>query len=462
MVLSLILPAASHADLDRTKPPEGGPLPAQSFPSFQTTELKNGLKVFLLPSKRQPMITYKLLIDTRPGGEPIPGTIELLTSLINKGTSKKDADAFAEATDFIGATVEASGSDDGIAIYASGLAKYQRPVLDLLTEAVTDPSLPPDHLEKERAKLQAQLESERKEPDSLATKLRDRIIYGAEHPYSRFPEPETVDKITREDVQKFYASTFVPGNASLAVVGDFNPDTMKAELEETLGTWKAGEVKSVDRKPVQPIKGLTIHLVDRPESVQSNIVVAGTGVTKNYSKIPESNLLNAILGGGFSGRLFQNLREKHAYTYGSYSEFVRKRDAGVFAATAEVRNEVTGAAIQEILNELKRIGVDPIEEKEVALNKSYLAGNYILSLESDRRTADRVQELYFYGMDPDFYSTYVSKVEKATPESLKALAGELVPTENLAIIVVGKASEVQAQLEKLGKVILYDDNLHPK
>lgn len=462
MLFSLTLPFSMLAELDRSKPPEGGPLPSQSFPSFETIELKNGLKVFLLHSKRQPMITYKLLIDSRPGGTPIPGTLDLLASLLNKGTTKHDADAFAEATDFIGASVEAAGADDGISIYATGLSKYQRQILDLLTEAITDPLLPAEQLEKERAKLYAQLESERKEPDSLAAKLRDRVIYGGEHPYAKFPTPESVAEIKREDVEALYKATFLPGNALLAVVGDFDPKIMRTELDETLGQWKAGSFTIPESKKIEPVEGITIHLVDRPESVQSNILVAENGIAKNHPKVAEATLLNVILGGGFSGRLFQNLREKHGFTYGSYSEFIRKRDGGAFVASAEVRNEVTAAAVQEILNEIRRLATDAIEEKELKLNKSYLAGNYVISLENDRRTADRVQELNFYKMDPDFYANYVKRVENATAEDLKALAAELLKPEDLAIIVVGKASEVQAQLEKIGKVIVYDEDLKPK
>ena len=151
-----------------------------------------------------------------------------------------------------------------------------------------------------------------------------------------------------------------------------------------------------------------------------------------------SGVLNSILGGGFSGRLFQNLRERHGYTYGSSSGFTSNRVAGTFSASAEVRNAVTVPAIEEILNEVRRINTDPVPDPELTMQRDYLAGNYLLSLESPATTAARVQEIDLYKLPVDYFKTYVSRVTSVDAEKIKALADKYVNPAELTVVVVGE------------------------
>jgi predicted Zn-dependent peptidase len=199
--------------------------------------------------------------------------------------------------------------------------------------------------------------------------------------------------------------------------------------------------------------------VNLSPSVQSNIIVAHLAPPRNFPDLPELNVVNSTLGGGFSGRLFQNLRETHGYTYGSSSAFGYNAESGYFQATAETRNDVTAPAIKEILSEIKRIRETPIDEKELELQRQYNVGNYLLSLENASRVAGRVQDIWLYGLDPNFYKTYAARMAAVTPDKALELAKKYLDTENLAVIVVGEASQIKADLEKLGKVTLYDTDL---
>ena len=170
--------------------------------------------------------------------------------------------------------------------------------------------------------------------------------------------------------------------------------------------------------------------------------------------------MNSTLGGGFSGRLFQNLREKHGYTYGSSCAFNYYAQGGYFQATADARNEVTAPAIKEILNEIGRIRTEPIPAEELELQRQYNVGNYLLSLESASRVAGRVQDIELYGLPADFYKTYATRMSAVTPDSAQKLAQKYLSTENTAIVVVGKAETVKPELEKIGKVVVYDTELN--
>jgi predicted Zn-dependent peptidase len=231
------------------------------------------------------------------------------------------------------------------------------------------------------------------------------------------------------------------------------------KLEKAFGDWKPVKLPAIKKAAVQPITGFTIHLLDLSPSVQSNIIVTHLAPARNFPDLPELNVVNSTLGGGFSGRLFQNLRENHGYTYGSSSAFGYNAEAGYFQASAETRNDVTAPAIKEILAEIKRIRETPIAGDELDLQRQYNVGNYLLSLESAGRVAGRVQDIWLYDLAPDFYKTYAKRMEAVTPAHAQELAKKYLSTENVAVVVVGEAKQVKPELEKLGKVIVYDTDL---
>jgi predicted Zn-dependent peptidase len=247
----------------------------------------------------------------------------------------------------------------------------------------------------------------------------------------------------------------------LAIVGDVKAATIVPLIEKALLNWKRGDVLQPELPHLAGMKTVEVHLVDRHGSVQSNIVICMPGPPRANGNVPELNVLNAALGGGFSGRLFQNLRERHGYTYGAYSAFVLNKYAGAFQATAETRNEVTGPAIKETLFEIQRIREEAVPDEELELQRQYNVGNYLLSLENANRTAQRVQDIDLYGLPPDFYKTYAKRMAETTPEQVKELAKKYLDVEKVAIVVVGEGKEVKAELEKLGKVFVYDTDLKP-
>jgi zinc protease len=267
--------------------------------------------------------------------------------------------------------------------------------------------------------------------------------------------------ISRDDLVAFHKAHFLPNNASLAVVGDVKAEAILPLIEKAFGAWERGEVLKADLPALPKADGINVHLVDRPGSVQSNIIVTQQGPARNGPDLPELNVLTATLGGGFSGRLFQNLRERHGWTYGSSSYFDYRKHAGSFEATAETRNEVTAPAIGEILKEIERIRQEPIPEPELELQRQYNVGNYLLSLENANRTATRVQDIDLYGLEPDFYKTYAKRMDTVTAEQAKTLANKYLDPENISVIVVGEAKEVKPSLEKIGKVSVYDTELRP-
>jgi zinc protease len=460
-ILLLLSQAALGQKIDRTKKPEAGPAPAASFPDFKEAVLSNGLKVFIIESDRKPTITVRLLVKAGDffDGEKI-GVADFTAELLGRGSPKRKASDFAREADKIGAEYSASSGDDATSIVISGLTKHTDKLLELLSDAVLNPTFPEEQLEIVRKQALSNITAGKKTPQTLAANLQRKVLFG-DYPYGKVQTEESVNAITVEDLKNFYNSHYFANNATIAVVGDVKADEITKKLEKYFGKWKRGTPAKVQPAELPDNKGMMIHLVDLPGAVQSNIRVCFRSVPRNNPDLVELGVVESVLGGGFSGRLFQNLREKHGWTYGAYASGVYQRYLGYFAASTEVRNAVTDSAIAEILAEMRRICSEPINEEELKLQREYLAGNYLLSLERAEQNAARLQNIEFYGLPADYYKTYAQKVSRVTPEKALELAKKYIEVSDLAIVVVGDAKEIKPKLEKLAKVRVYDTELNP-
>lgn len=458
---SLWAPLASAA-VDRSVKPAPGAAPAASFPEFKDITLPNGLRVFIIQDDRRPMVTFRLIVKSGASSDAEkPGTASLTANLLNRGTGTRTAEQFAKEADFLGSRVEAAAGPDSISLIASSLNKYTQQLLDLLSDAARNPVFSEDQLGKARKIVLSNLQAQKQQPESLVSKMVAKVVYGKQ-PYGRLANQESVQSIQREDLQRFHSLYFRPNNATLAVVGDVNPDEIQALVEKAFGSWEKASLPETQPMPKPEVKGLSIHLIDRPGSVQSNIAVCRPGPRRNTPDLPEVLVLNATLGGGFSGRLFQNLRETHGWTYGAYSAFDPRREGGSFEATAETRNEVTAPAITEILKEIDRLCKEPVPEPELALQREYNVGNYLLSLEKSERTAQRVQDIDLYGLPIDFYRNYARRMGSVTPELMQATAQAHLDAANVYVVVVGEAKDIREALSALGPITVYDTDLQPK
>jgi predicted Zn-dependent peptidase len=450
-----------HAEIDRKTRPEPAPAPAAAFPDYKEQKLANGLKVFVIEDERKPTVVFRLVVKSGSiYDDKKTGLSGFVATLLSRGTAARDAATFAQETDFIGMNLEAASGPDSLSVIAGGLTKYTDKIIELFSDAVLHPAFAKEQFAMEQRKTLSKLAAERMEPEALAGKLSGKIVFGG-HPYGAYRTPETVQSITRDDLLAYHQKHFIPNNATLAIVGDVKAGTIVPLIEKAFAAWKPGDVPTPEMPKPPTMEGIAVHLVDRRGSVQSNVIICEPGPPRANGHLPELNVLNATLGGGFSGRLFQNLRETHGYTYGAYSAFVMNKHAGMFEATAETRNEVTTPAIRETFTEMQRMRDTPVPDAELELQRQYNVGNYLLSLENAGRTATRVQDIDLYGLPADFYKTYAKRMSEVTPAQIQELAKEYLDIEKLAVVVVGEAKEIKSDLEKIGKVFVYDTDLKP-
>ncbi|MCY7344914.1 MAG: insulinase family protein, partial [Pyrinomonadaceae bacterium] len=345
-----------NEDFRKTAPAALAPKPFDIAKPFQTT-LPNGLKVVVFEDKRLPLVSYRLGFKTGDVNDPqdFNGLTAALTALLNEGTKTRTSVQLAGEIERLGANISASSGDDNTIVAASSLSLYSSDILKIMADMVLNPAFPESELALYKKNTIENLKYQRSQPAFLANERIAKTLYGT-HPYGIVSaSADEVGKITKEKLSDFHAKTFIPNNATLIVVGDVNRESLLKEINENFGSWKKGvaETMKFAAPPVRTATTLTV--IDRPGSIQSNIVLANLAIDRSNPDYFPVLVMNQILGAGASSRLFMNLREAKGYTYGAYSRFDTRRLAGNFETNAEVRTPVTGDSLKEFFYELNRV-----------------------------------------------------------------------------------------------------------
>ncbi|MDP5231306.1 MAG: insulinase family protein [Cellulophaga sp.] len=444
-----------NAQIDRSTMPKAGPAPEINLKEPQSFELKNGLKVLVVENHKLPRVSIQLRIDNPPIAEgDKAGVTSFVSSLLGNGSTSITKDAFNEEVDFLGARIS-FGSQSA---FGSSLSKYFPRLLELMADAAINPNFTQEEFDKEKEKILTGLKSSEKDVASIASRAQAALAYGKNHPYGEFTTPETVQNITLADVKQFYSNYFVPANAYLIVIGDINLKEVEKLVKKNFTPWTKATPPSFQFSKPADAQYTQINFVDVPNAVQSEIAVQSlVDLKMGDADYFPALITNQILGGGGEGRLFLNLREDKAYTYGSYSSIGEDKYApSRFRATAQVRNAVTDSAVVEILKEIDKIRNEPVSEKDLANTKAKYIGRFIMALERPETIAGYALNIETENLPKDYYKTYLERINAVTISDVQKAAQKYFTTDNARIVVAGKGSEVLENLEKVsfnGKTI---------
>ena len=442
------------AQIDRTKVPTPGPAPEIKIGTPESFELKNGLTVIVVENHKLPRVAFNLVLDFEAILEgDKAGYASMAGDLLRTGTTTKSKVQIDESIDFIGATLSTSASG----IYAASLSKHQDALLELMTDVLYNPSFSNEELEKLRKQTLSGLAAQKEDPGAVASNVRSAVLFGKDHPYGELTTEETVGKITIDDCKNYYNTYFTPEIAYLAIVGDIPVKEAKKLTKKYFKDWENKPIQLPSFPSVsQPLK-TEVALVDRSSSVQSEIRVGYPIVLqKGDPDVVKANLMNTVLGSGFSSRIMQNLREKHAFTYGARSSISSDMVVGNFNAYTSVRNDVTDSAIYQLMYELRRIIDEKVTEKELASAKAYITGSFARSMESPQTIASFALNVKRYNLPEDYYTDYLKRLDAVTVEDIQEMAKKYIKPDNAHIIVVGKGSEIASKLEQFGEITYYD------
>ena len=454
-----VVPAQIPAVEAWRKNPPTVPAPRPfTLPSVDTYKLANGLKVELVEDHRFPFVTMALGIKAGSTLEPTDklGLADISAEMLTEGTKSRTSKQIADEVDEIGGGLSASSDYDYALLSGSALSKYSDRIFNLFTDVLFNPTFPDDELTLKKTNLIQVLAMKRSEPDFLAEERFQRVVFG-KHAYGNVaPTPATVKAINRDDLQKFHDSNYLPNDSVLIVVGDFSPAKIKEMISSRFSDWKSGDLPVAESPALPAQHGRHIYLVNRPGSVQTSIRVGNSSIERLDPDFFPMLVANQILGGAAQARLFLNIREQKGYTYGAYSGLSARRHPGSFAASSEVRTEVTAAALEEFLYELDRLRNVKPTDKELKDAKNYLCGSFQLGLETQSGLMQRLLEVNMYDLPDNYLQTYADKVMAINADDVRRVARKLIDNDNLVIAVVGDATKIKHDLEFFGVVDVYD------
>ena len=440
----------AQTTIDRSSAPTPGPARVPTIASYESFELKNGLKVFVVEDHKLPRISMSLILDRDPIVEgDKAGYVSIAGDLLGAGTANRTKAELDEEVDFMGARFSTSASSMNV----GGLSKYTDNLIEIMADVLLNPSFPSEEFDKLKSQMTSGLKANADDPDAISGNLRGATLYGLEHPYGEVMTEATVEAVTLEDCKNYFSTYFRPNIAYMVVIGDITTKDAKKKLSKALKGWKAAEVPSHDyEKTAVPAAG-RIVMVDKPSAVQSVVWLGNViDLPQGHPDIEPLRVANQILGGGMSGRLFTNLREDKAFTYGAYSSFGVDQLNSTFGASAKVRNEVTDSAIVEFLYEIGRMRNEAVSKEDLIAAKASLSGAFGRSLESTSSAANFALNIARYGLPSDYYNNYLARLEAVTADDVMRVSKEYMRTENLTISVVGKAQDVAAGLAAFGTV----------
>ncbi|WP_296949737.1 pitrilysin family protein [uncultured Massilia sp.] len=432
------------------------PLPT---PHIAKKTLANGLQVWVVPRDGVPRVDMVLAVrGAGYGADDVAhaGFASMLAGLLNEGTAKRDSRAIAEAAQGLGGSVAAGAGNDGITVSANALASQAAPMMALLAEVTRTPSFPAKEVALAKANALQALRVAETQPRFRAERALNRAVYG-DHPYGHTdPTVESINATTEALLRSEHAKRFRPERALLVIAGRIKEADALKLAQQAFGDWKASGAAAPEIAKAPAAASPARIVLERAGSVQSTIRLGSPGIAAtNADQIP-LRMASTILGGGFSSRVNINLREEKGYTYGASAGARLLRDGGAIVGGADVRNEVTGAALTEYFNEYKRIGTELVSPEEMQMHKRYVAGGYLLSNQMQRAVAATLASNWLVGLPAEFLGQYVPLIDKVTPEQVRDVSKKYFAADKQSIVVVGDPKAVGEQLKAFGEFTVTD------
>ncbi len=427
-----------------------------NFPTITENTLDNGLEVVVIEQPNIPIISLDVYFAGGSTAAPqdLPGMAGITGQLITRGAATRSAQDIAGAIEQVGGAVGSSGGSDSLQVGVFALIEDKDLAFELLADMTLHASFPENEVERERAEWISGLEANLAEPGFVAGRTFGRTLY-AGHPYGNPYTFESLEAISRDDIVAFYESRRQPDNAVLIIAGAITTEEGLAYAEQHFADWQ-GAADAVSYPDLQEQSGQQILLVDRPGSTQANFILGNIGIQGASMDYFPARVMNHVLGGTFSSRLVQNIREEKGYTYSIGSGFSYPADTGRFIVTAAVRNDVIAATLEEVFAEIERIQTEPLTDEEINDARDGIVGEWVFGLETYQDFVETVASYKIRGVELDRLNKWLGHIKDVSTDDVLEVANSYIHPEDFIIVVVGDASEIQEQLETLGEVTLLE------
>lgn len=463
---SLIIAATTGAQTlgaqaDITRAPTLGPPKAMKLPPVVRRELPNGLQLLIVEQRELPVADFVLVVKSGGTVDPMGkvGTASLTSSMLREGTTSRTSLEIADQTAFLGIGLGTGSTWDATSISLHAPIGQLDSALAIFADVALRPSFPANEFERIRKNRLTEILQIRDRGPSIANQAYAAILYGSDHPYgtSMSGTERSVKGLSAADLKAFYTSEFKPNNATLIVVGDVHQADVEKRVNALFGNWQRGTLGARTFSAPPAAQPTTIYLVDKPGAPQSSFRIGSVGVPRSTKDFFALSVLNTILGGSFTSRLNNTLREVKGYTYGAGSAFDMRQMAGPFTANAEVVAAKTDSALLVFMSELNSIR-QPVPADEILRAKRYTQLRMPWSFETTQQIASGLIPIVLYDLPADFFSTYVQNIEAVTQADLQRVANQYINPSSLAIVIVGDRKTIEAGLKatNVGSISIRD------
>jgi zinc protease len=444
-------PWAGRTDLIATPAPQ--PPAEVKLPAIQRFTLGNGLRVIVVENHDLPVIGMSLAIRAGRADEPRDkvGISGFAAAMLTEGTRRRSAERIAEEIDGVGGSLGATATFEATLVKCSALSADARVCMELLPDVVSAPAFPDKGIAETRGQLLATVAQRRDDPDQLAGAHFQNLLWGDDHARGWVTSARSVQAIQRADLVAWQRAWYRPNNAILAVAGDVDAKRLRRDLERSFGRWRRGPVPARPGYEEPKIDGARVRLVDKPDQTQSQVRVGHLGLRHGDPDFYAAMVVNHALGGGeFASRLMRQLRSEGGKTYGATSAFDINATRGAFVVSTFTRSAETAATVKTLLGVIRQLKEAGPTEGEVADAKTNLAGRYALRFESAADVAGALVSAELHGLDDAYVRGYPVRVGAVTVDDARKTAAARLDADNLVIVIVGAAREVEPQLQALG------------
>jgi zinc protease len=434
-------------------------------PETQKATLDNGLEIVVSRQADLPVVSARLIIKHQDVLESAAkaGRSSLTASMLDEGTSKRDALQIQRDLDRFGSNLNIGGSKQGANVSLRSLKQHLDPSFEILADVLLHPAFPQDEFDRARKQALDGLKRQKSNPGTVATQVFARLLYGADHPLGRSSSgtEEAINALSTSDLRETWETYWRPNNAAIVFVGDITLAEATALTEKYLGEWERANIPDVTLPAYTAPKSRTVYLVDRQGAPQSEIRIGSTAPDRFHKDYYTLQMTNTLLGGAFSSRLNLNLREDKGYTYGAFCMLNMARDYGYWMATAGVQSKFTKEALVEFRKEIEGMsGGIPVTTKELRAMQDNLTRGYVQNFESTGMVLGQIAPLVSLGLPLGAMQDYISHVESQNPQQVTSMAREHYKFDDAITVIVGDVSVIGDAVRSLkwGPVVVVNED----
>jgi zinc protease len=424
-------------DTNRKIPPLIFPADEINYMKPAKSRLASGIPVYLLDGTRQEIVKIEFVFRSGSYQQKKPLVAQTVANLLKSGTKKRSSEEINHIWDFYGASLQVDAQKDIITVTVFCLTRHLRPILDILTEMLSESVFPEEEISVFLNNMRQRHIVNMKKVQHVARLEFTLLLYGKDHPYGIFAREDDFKSVNRDDLLGYYNEYIQPGNAVCIIAGNF-PEEILNIMDDVFRKYSWNQTQ-LNGSPVFDLKGTDTskHMISMDGAVQSAIRLGKTIINRDHPQYHKVSVTNTLLGGYFGSRLMQNIRQDKGYTYGIGSSIVTLLESAYFFISSQVGKDVCEMAMQEVYSELRNLRQKPAGILELKMLQNYLSASMLRSFDGPFQQSERFKEMLLFDLDHSHFDNYLSTLSAIRPSDIQETAEEFFNEKDMIELIVG-------------------------